>query len=320
MTVFWSILAFAGGFLLIAGLNLMVADVIDDRRRQIRARLEEETRLRQLERARTSMANRDLYELAAEGFADPDANLRLLDRIRRYVAQSGVNAPAERIIAVAVALSLGSGAVTALLSRNPVAAVFVGVIAAAIPFVVVSIIRSQRRNKLLSQLPDAYEMMARVLRSGQTITQAMRGVADEFSSPLAEEFAYCWEQQNLGLSPDASFKELARRTALLEINIFVVAMSIHRQSGGNLVQLLNKLSGVIRERDKIRGKIAGLTAEGKMQAYVLLALPVFVGLMMSVLNPPYIAELFQYPALLIAAGVMEFIGYLWMNKIVNFDF
>lgn len=320
MTMFWSVLAFAAGFLLVAGLNLMVSDIMAERRRQIRARLDEESRLRQLERARTSMANRNLYELAAEGFADPDANLGLLDRIRRYVAQSGVNAPAEGIIGVAAVLSLVSGAVAAFLFRSPVAGVLVGAIAAAIPFQTVSIIRSRRRNKLLGQLPDAYEMMARVLRSGQTISQAMRGVAEEFSSPLAEEFAYCWEQQNLGLSPEASFKELARRTALLEIKVFVVAMSIHRQSGGNLVQLLSKLSNVIRERDKIRGKIVALTAEGKLQAYVLLGLPVFLALAMSVLNPTYIAELYQTPVLIVAAGILELIGYVWLTRIVNFDF
>jgi tight adherence protein B len=320
MSIVWAVLAFVGGFLLVAGLNFVIVDVIEDRRRQIRERLEEEIRLRQLERARTSMANRDLYELAAEGFVDPDAGMTALDRFRRFVSQSGVSAPPEQIVAVALVLAVVAGALTIVVLRNALATGFVAIIAASIPFLVVSYIRAQRRNKLLLQLPDAYEMMARMLRSGQTITQAMRGVADEFSSPLAEEFAYCWEQQNLGLSPEASFRDLARRTALLEINIFVVAMSIHRQSGGNLVHLLNKLSGVIRDREKIRGKIAALTAEGKLQAYVLLALPIFVALAMSVLNPGYMAELFDYPAVLGAAVVMEILGYLWLNRIVNFDF
>ena len=126
--------------------------------------------------------------------------------------------------------------------------------------------------------------MARVIRAGQTMSQALLAVADEFPPPIAGEFSYCYEQQNLGLSPETAFRDLARRTGLLEIKIFVLALLVQQQTGGNLAELLDKLSAIIRERYRIRGQIKTLTAEGRMQAMVLLALPPGMFLLMLVMN------------------------------------
>ena len=139
--------------------------------------------------------------------------------------------------------------------------------------VYVQLKRKARLEKLLSQLPDAFDLMARVIRAGQTMSQALQAVADEFDQPIAAEFAYCYEQQNLGLPPEVAFRDLARRTGLLEIKIFVLALLVQQQTGGNLAELLDKLADVVRERFRIRGKIKALTAEGRMQALVLLVLP-----------------------------------------------
>jgi tight adherence protein B len=314
------VLAFASGFLVVVGLNLLISDAVEDRRRQIRKRLEEDSRLRQQERARNSMTHRELYEMAAEQFVDPESQITAIERLRRFVGQSGSRLRAEQVMVISLILVVTCGGGLGVLAGNLALGVFSGICAGATPFLVVGHLRGRRRNQLASQLPDAFEMMARVLRSGQTISQAMRGVAEEFSSPLAEEFAFCWEQQNLGLSPEASLKELARRTGLLEIKIFVVALMIHRQAGGNLSSLLSKLSSVIREREKIRGKIAALTAEGKFQAYILAGLPFAVGVAISLLNPGYISQLFQYPRLIVAMLAFEIAGILWMRRIIDFEF
>jgi tight adherence protein B len=150
--------------------------------------------------------------------------------------------------------------------------------------------------------------------------QAMQGVATEFSAPIAEEFAYCSEQQNLGLSPEISLRDLARRTGLVETNIFVVAVLVQRQVGGNLAEILEKLATVVRERYKMRGTIKGLTAEGRMQAGVLMALPPFLFTMMLVVNYDYAHSLIEHPILI--WGMLGFmaLGGLWIRKIVNFDF
>ena len=162
--------------------------------------------------------------------------------------------------------------------------------------------------------------MARVLRAGQTISQAMKAVSDEFARPISLEFLYCYEQMNLGLSPEAALHEMSRRTGLLEIRIFVLAVIVHRQTGGNLAELLDKLAHVVRERFRIRGMINSLTAQGRFQAMILLGLPPFMFVILMLLHREYELILLQYPLLIALALTMMGLGALWIRKIVNFDF
>jgi tight adherence protein B len=147
----------------------------------------------------------------------------------------------------------------------------------------------------------------------------MQSVADEFEPPLAEEFGYCYEQQNLGLDAETALRDLARRTGLLELKIFVLAVLVHRQTGGNLAELLDKLSSIVRDRFRIRGLIRTLTAEGRVQAGVLLALPFVMYGAMLVFNRDYALILLDHPWVPIASlGSLGF-GWLWIRKIINFD-
>jgi tight adherence protein B len=148
----------------------------------------------------------------------------------------------------------------------------------------------------------------------------MLAVADEFSDPIADEFLYCYEQQNLGLTPELALRDLAKRTGLLEIKIFVVSVTVHREAGGNLSQLLDRLATVVRDRYRIRGQIRAFTAEGKLQARILLALPFVVLLALLIVAPNYLAPLFQHSWLLIGMLVVNAVGALWMRRIINFDF
>jgi tight adherence protein B len=173
---------------------------------------------------------------------------------------------------------------------------------------------------MMAQLPDAFDLMARVIRAGQTMSQALQAVADEFDPPIAAEFAYCYEQQNLGLSPEVALRDLARRTGLLEIRIFVLALLVQQQTGGNLAELLDRLAAVIRERARIRGKIRALTAEGRFQALVLLAMPPGLFLIILLLNRSYGQVLLEHANLLIGMLIAEGLGALWIRRIVNFDF
>jgi tight adherence protein B len=180
--------------------------------------------------------------------------------------------------------------------------------------------RHKRQERLRTQFSDVLELMARVLRAGQTVTQAMNAVAEEFKPPISSEFAHCYEQQNLGLAPEIAFRDLALRTGILEIKIFVLAVLVHRQSGGNLAELFDKLSHIVRERFRIRGEIKSLTAEGRMQALILLVLPVVVWCLLFLINRPYAMKLVNHPSLIMATLVTMGVGTWWIRKIVNFDF
>src|SRR5206468_11206750 len=123
------------------------------------------------------------------------------------------------------------------------------------------------------------------LRSGLSMPQAFQGVAEAFPNPIAAEFARCRDEQNLGVFPEVSFRGMAERTGVLEMKIFVMAMLIQRQTGGNLSEVLERLAALIRERIRLRGQISTMTAEGRLQAEVLLVLPSLMYAVMRALNP-----------------------------------
>ncbi len=236
------------------------------------------------------------------------------------VEQSGLTLTPRKLLMIAGGAAMGLGGVGFLLSSNPAFGIVGILLGAAAPVLYVRKKRDARREQLLGQLPDAFDLMSRVVRAGQTMTQGLQAVADEFQPPLAVEFSYCYEQQNLGLSPEVALRDLARRTGLLEVKIFVLALMIQQQTGGNLAELLDKLSNLIRERFKIRGQIKTLTAEGRMQAIVLLALPPALFVLMLFMNREFSIVLLEYPALLVGILVSEGIGAFFIRRIVNFDF
>jgi tight adherence protein B len=180
--------------------------------------------------------------------------------------------------------------------------------------------RKGRIEKLLSQLPETFDLMSRVVRAGQTLSQALQAVSDEFPQPIAGELSYCYEQQNLGLPPEVAMRDLARRTGLLEVKIFVTAVIVQQQTGGSLADMLDKLSQIIRLRYRTRGHIKTLTAEGRMQAMVLLGLPVVMFFGFLLMMPEYESKLLDHPTLIGATLGLEFFGAIWIRKIVNFDF
>lgn len=316
-------LTFVTGFLAIFAVNLVLVDL---RERDVRDRLkqtEAELRLRQRQRAKESgpLQNENLADLAAEAFHDPAADRKsFLKRLDELIEQAGVEMSAGRLVLSTVLTGATVGLIAGFLLGSILWGALLGAAASAIPGAIVHMKRAQRLDTMRAQLPDTFDLMSRTLRAGQTMTQAMYSVSTEFRAPIATEFGYCYEQQNLGLPPEFALRDLARRTSLLEIKIFVVAILIHRQSGGNLAELLENLGAIVRERFKIRSKIKALTAEGKFQALILLGLPFLVYGAMMVVNRPYAMKLFEHPYLIAAALTSMGLGAVWMRKIINFDF
>jgi len=319
MPMLLTVLAFVAGFLLIFGVNLLMLDFLTANRQQVRRRLEEEFRERGRQRARRSLSHAELHDEASGETLSREDRPSLGERVEAMVEQSGLNVRPVQLLLLTIGLAAAAGALC-LMGGSWVLAALGAAGTAVLPILYVAFVRARRMEKLLSQLPDAFDLMARALRAGQTMSQALQSVADEFSAPVAEEFGVCYEQQNLGLSPEAAMRDLARRTGLLEIKIFVLAVVVHRQTGGNLADLLEKLASVIRDRYRIRGIIKALTAEGRLQAIILLALPPLMLMAMFLLNRSYAMVLFQYPIFLVVMFVIMTIGGLWIRKIISYDF
>jgi tight adherence protein B len=198
--------------------------------------------------------------------------------------------------------------------------IFLGLIGGALPVYYVVTIRQRRMRRLQHQLPDAFDLISRMMQAGRTFPQAMQTAAQDGSPPLSQEFGYCCDQQQLGMSADGALKDLASRNGLLELKIFVLAVSIHRQTGGNLSQLLEKLADVIRSRVRMNDLINALTSEARMQVHVLTVLPILALILMSVIRPAYAQELYNRPALLMYCVGSLMLGWFWMRRILNFNF
>jgi tight adherence protein B len=317
-----TLLAFGAGFLAIFSINLVFTDLFQRDMQQIRRRVEMEQYERERERAREQVKTQQgrLSELAEEALRDTAERKTLGERLDDALEQAGLRVSPARVMTIAAGAAAMTAGLGWLLTGGRWYGALIGVIGVATPLLYVQMKRRQRLEMLRSQLPDALELMSRTMRAGQTITQAMFAVSQEFKAPIATEFGYCYEQQNLGLSPEIALRDLARRTGLLEIKIFVVGLLVHRQAGGNLTQLLDNLSTIIRERFKLRGKVKALTGEGRMQAMMLMALPPIMFVLLLVVNRTYAMKHFEHPELLVATLISMAIGAFFIRRIVNFDF
>lgn len=315
-----TLLTFLAGALIILGIGSLVTDLFLRDRERLKERMDAEFGRRQRELAQKSKLFKDFRKFGVEAATLLERKPTLWTRFEALIAQSGTAATPQRVLLTAGSLALAVGFAVGVLIRDWRVGVLIALFTSVMPLLSLQLKRRRRQEKMLGQLPDAFELMARVIRSGQTMSQALQAVADEFQPPIAAEFAYCYEQQNLGLPPEIAFRDLGRRAGLVEIQIFILAVLVQRQTGGNLAELLEKLASIVRERFRIRGKIRVLTAEGRLEAVILLALPFLVYMLMLIVNREYALVLIQYPSWIIAMLVMMTIGALWIRRIVNFDF
>lgn len=305
----------------IFGVYSLLSDLFLRDRRRVQERLGVEFHQKQRERAKRSLLFKELDLLRNESpDGAPAPRLSLRERLQAMLDQSGLELSQNRLLSYCAAAAAGVGLAVGFWQRSLLIGLAGFVVGAIFPLWYVRFKRNSRQEALRRQLSDAFDLMARILRAGQSMPQAMQGVATEFTPPIAEEFAFCSEQQNLGLSPEISLRDLARRTGLVEMNIFVVAVLVQRQVGGNLAEILEKLAHLVRERYKMRGTIRSLTAEGRMQAAVLMALPPFLFAIMLWVNYDYAHSLLEHPSLLWGMLICMGLGGLWIRKIVNFDF
>jgi tight adherence protein B len=243
----------------------------------------------------------------------------LREVVDEFILQSGMDVTVKSLLRSSAIFAGIFGTLTFVFYPSVLMTVFIAALTGTVPWVNVQRSKKRRQEALLKQLPDAFELIARVLRSGQSIGMAIKAVADEFEEPLGREAAYCYEQQNLGLSPEAAFRNLANRTGILEVRLFVTALSVQQKTGGNLAELIDKLSSLIRDRFRLRGQIQTLTAEGRFQAILLLSLPFALFVILTIMNPEYELELLKHPRLILSTlGMMAF-GGVWIKKIVSFD-
>ena len=180
--------------------------------------------------------------------------------------------------------------------------------------------RKKRINKLVNQLPDVFELLGQALRAGHSLASGMQVIANELPEPAGTEFARVFHEQNLGIKIEDALSNFAERMDVLDVRLFVTAVLIQRQTGGDLSEVLEKISDVIRDRIKLHGTVKALTAEGRLSGYVLLALPFCVFGAMLKINYEYAELLWAHPTgqmMSMFAIVSMIMGWVMIKKIIN---
>jgi tight adherence protein B len=243
-------------------------------------------------------------------------------KLSRLLEQADVRMrPGTLVLCIGVFSLLGF--LLAYLFRSGLPIAFaVGIVVGSLPILVVLRIRTRRFRRFEAQFPDAIDLLSRAIRAGHAFNTGIKMVADEMPPPVGKEFQRVFEEQNYGLPMKSALLNLLDRIQLLDLKLFVVAVLIQRQSGGNLAELLNKIGHTIRERFRIFRQLKVHTAQAKLTGIILICLPPVMGGITLMLNYEYMKIIFFDPwgiRLLLAAAVLQLVGLVWIRKIVNIE-
>jgi tight adherence protein B len=242
--------------------------------------------------------------------------------LARLIEQSGVTTTPSAIMIACLLAAAVMGVVGLILLRLLVFAMIAAVIGGVLPILWLKHQRSARMKRFEEQFPDALDLLSRALRAGHAFQTAMGMVAEELPAPVGVEFKKAFEQQNFGLPLREVLDQMAERVPILDVKFFVTAVTIQRETGGNLAEILDNLAHVVRERFKILRQVRVHTAHGRFTGYVLLALPAALAIALMFINPDHMKLLFEErmgQTMIAGAIVMQAIGYVWIRKVIKIE-
>lgn len=181
---------------------------------------------------------------------------------------------------------------------------------------------ANRTKKFSALLPEALDLIVRGVRSGLPVNETIKTIAEEIADPVGSEFGRISDQMKIGVSMDEAMWDTARRLQISEFNFLVISMSIQRETGGNLAEILENLSSMVRRREQMRLKVKAMSSEARASAMIIGSLPFIMCALISFINPRYMSTLFVDPRgwIMIAIGLTSLlIGLLIMAKMVRFE-
>src|SRR5262245_31122710 len=245
-----------------------------------------------------------------------------LESLNRLVLQSGLTIGLNKLLVFVAFGAVLAAAVDLVLRGNVLEALLVAVFCTtALPFLVLRFLRRRRQRAFGAQFPDGLDMIVRSLRAGHPVPIAISMVAREMKDPIGSEFGIVADEITYGSDLESALRNLYFRIGQDDLPLFVTAVAIQGTTGGNLGEILENLSGVIRERFKMRRKIRALAAEGRASALILSSLPIAIFLMIQVVAPDFYAGVWNEDitqTALMVAGTRMGIGNFIMYRLVNF--
>jgi len=195
-------------------------------------------------------------------------------------------------------------------------------VAFSIPIIKLWQTKTKRLESFESQLPEALDIITRAIRAGHPFNQTLHLVADELEGAISEEMAVTYAEMNYGVPISVALGNMLKRIPSKPLKSLVTAILLQRETGGNLAEILEKISGVVRGGYRFQRKIKTLSAEGKMGAWVMSGVPVFLGIMMYFFEPELIQELFRNPVgikMLWGSGILYVIGFFWIRQVIKIE-
>ena len=248
------------------------------------------------------------------GLGMPDAALRL--------RQAGLSWSPQTLLLLMLGLGTASGGTVWLATGSILLGALAGACAASLPNLYVRHRKKKRLRAFEEQFPEAIEMLGRAIRAGHPLSAGIRMVADETRDPISSEFNQVFEENRFGLPFDDALMGLVDRNDLVDARIFVTAVLVQREVGGNLAEILDKIAATVRSRFAVQRQLRVYTAQGRLSGYVLGALPIILTVVVFSIDPKYASMLWLEPVGRIMVGVaatMQVLGYLWIRKIVAIE-
>jgi tight adherence protein B len=252
-----------------------------------------------------------------------DTLLRRSERVSAMqdaLEQAGMKFRAVNFLLLCMLSGILTAIAAALWSKNDAIAWAALIIGAFLPYSAVSFRRQKRFEKFEELFPEAIDTLARAVRAGHAFTTALEMISNEVAEPLAGEFRKLYEEQKFGMPVRDALMNLTERVPLVDVKFFVTAVMLQRETGGNLAEILDNLSYVIRERFKIQRQVRVHTAQGRLTMALLMAMPPVVVAILAVFSPDFVHPLFYDPAghiLLVASIALQTTGYFVIRKIIR---
>jgi tight adherence protein B len=264
-----------------------------------------------------------LVQLRRERGLSSSGDFRLpIEALNRLIMQSGLSIGIPRlavIVAIAALVAFGGDL---LIRGNFVEALIAGLFTGTLlPLFVLKFLRGRRQKKFGAQFPDAIDLIVRSLRAGHPVPVAIAMVSREMPDPIGSEFGLVVDEITYGADLETAMRSLNFRVGQDDLPLFVTAISIQGSTGGNLGEILNNLSSVIRQRFKMRRKVKSLASEGRMSALILSSLPIGMFVIVQVVSPDFYSSVWPYDLTkmgLSAAAAWMAVGNLVMYRMVNF--
>jgi tight adherence protein B len=223
------------------------------------------------------------------------SRINLMQRLDRMLRQSNVERPVGGIVLLSLVLALAGFSFGIFATRNYLMSLLIAGPLGSAPFLYIALRRKRRMQKFERQLPDALDLISRSLKAGHAFSTGIHVVAEEFDDPVGTEFRKTERQIRLGASVEQALRALTERMSCPDLRFFAVAVTIQRETGGNLAEILENISMLIKERFKLRGRVRALCAEGRFSALVLVALPFAIAFILTIVNPQYVGVLVEDP-------------------------